>query len=568
MTIKSPIRIDNDTALASNASSGTGTNVDPYILENWEIDGYGYNYALYIGNTTEYFVVRNCTINGTSVAVSWPYFGSCGIQFQSIASGTANITNCSIYDCITYGIHTNNTDSVMMFDNTIWNCTLRGINIDDGDNFDIESNTIYGNMTTVLGVSFNTLSDDSTLAYNYIESTVIAGVAFNDSWSIDIAENVIQGDIHPMLLTQIPYAGILAYNSRYVNTSDNTFQGIGMSIYLDSCVEVSTYSNDILNCTTGYYISNQSVMTSLYDYFNNIVESCIVLTTNCEYVNISYGTFNNSYIGISSDVCEETTIEYSNFININYGISLSMINDTIITYTNFIDTDAACEIVNCEDISLFNCTIVGAIYGINASNSIDILAYNIDITNCNFSIIVDKVSGLVIYSGSIYDVDCGIYVTNSSGIMIWDINITLSTNGAIILINVNVTVLLNNSFVDSSFYQVYFVNVTNAGCFGNYFYTAEYGDAYDDGNNTWSNETYGGNYWCNYTYFDEDGDGYGEIPYDIAGGDSQDLYPIAETYVSVGNTLYDLIILLMPVVIIIAMLGVIIKSIKNIMKKR
>jgi len=54
-------------------------------------------------------------------------------------------------------------------------------------------------------------------------------------------------------------------------------------------------------------------------------------------------------------------------------------------------------------------------------------------------------------------------------------------------------------------------------------------NAYDADSNLWYNTTLQeGNYWSDYTGSDNNGDGIGDTPYNISGGNNQDVYPFMQ----------------------------------------
>lgn len=66
-TVHEPIRIKGNEDFAEKAEengwSGDGSEDDPYVIEGYEIKGGGDGYGIYIGNVTDFFVIRNLYVH-------------------------------------------------------------------------------------------------------------------------------------------------------------------------------------------------------------------------------------------------------------------------------------------------------------------------------------------------------------------------------------------------------------------------------------------------------------------------------------------------------------------------
>ena len=72
LTPHAPIRIDSNADFPGIASAGDGSVGNPWVIENWDINGTGVGYCIYVGNTTEYFEVRNCSLYNASGVLFFP----------------------------------------------------------------------------------------------------------------------------------------------------------------------------------------------------------------------------------------------------------------------------------------------------------------------------------------------------------------------------------------------------------------------------------------------------------------------------------------------------------------
>ena len=79
--------------------SGTGTSEDPYIIEGWRIDQPPADYGIYVDHTTDYFVVRDCVIEGTTQA---------GIYFNTVRNARVEDTQIGLSDTAVYLLDSSN----------------------------------------------------------------------------------------------------------------------------------------------------------------------------------------------------------------------------------------------------------------------------------------------------------------------------------------------------------------------------------------------------------------------------------------------------------------------------
>jgi parallel beta-helix repeat protein len=133
-----PILINGNAGfLGPNATTGittgSGTPSDPYVIEGWDIDASAAN-GIVIENTTVYFIIRDCHIDGNS--------SNLGIYLLNCINGTLNNNT---FSNSTYGIYLESSSSNIISCNHVRDNTLQGIYIDSGSSNRIWNNTFTRN---------------------------------------------------------------------------------------------------------------------------------------------------------------------------------------------------------------------------------------------------------------------------------------------------------------------------------------------------------------------------------------------------------------------------------------
>ncbi len=202
-TPHNPIEVTNDMELAAVAVSGSGTVVDPYVLEGWTITTTGTD-GISITGTTAHFIIQNCWVEAGS---SWPYMG---INITSVAPRTVTIFNntCqnNYYGIVIYksanvsldsnlctknnrnGITLHKSGNVIFNDNTCTQNNYRGIDLWDSGYATLSKNLCSQNYDAGLYLSYsgNSILNDNTCAQNHHR-----GIYLEHSSNITLSNNIL-----------------------------------------------------------------------------------------------------------------------------------------------------------------------------------------------------------------------------------------------------------------------------------------------------------------------------------------------------------------------------------------
>ena len=226
-----------DFTLANGVTDGTGTAIDPYIIENWEIDATSDMFGVYVYATTAHYIIRNVHVSGS---------GSFGVAIYQASHGT--VEGCLI-DSGMFGMFVYESSYCNLTGNEVRDQDLLGIEIDACEWVNITGNTLSNNNMSSIAlleaghstISSNTCTDSNMTGmmvmdsgYLWVENNNASnnawGIAMNNTWNVVIADNDVTSNTD---------YGLLLGNSTDISVFHNVFIGNGVQAMQDTCVNTA-----------------------------------------------------------------------------------------------------------------------------------------------------------------------------------------------------------------------------------------------------------------------------------------------------------------------------------------
>jgi parallel beta-helix repeat protein len=186
------IKILSDQDFIDLGFSGTGSESDPYLIENLEITGDSYSDNIEIKDTTKFFIIQNCYLKSGSQAIS----------IEDAAPGTVQVINNICESNKNRGLWLENTNDTYIANNEMIENAVCGIRLENCSSCLITENIFsdsaaLGALAILLSnsaditVTYNTMinqyysgiammhTNDSLIAYNHIEQHNTYSIKFN-----------------------------------------------------------------------------------------------------------------------------------------------------------------------------------------------------------------------------------------------------------------------------------------------------------------------------------------------------------------------------------------------------
>lgn len=302
------IRIDNNTELAEVASSGDGSQTNPYIIEGYNIDAHGKGNGLYVGNTTLNFTIKGCTVYNTT-RVDQIYKRGGGIALYNVKNGLIINNNCSLSR---YGILLEESSSVIIKGNSFTDNEWSGLKIIGSSENTVSKNSFVGG---------DGLSMEDALNNKFYDNTFEKSNIFFDEKKNTYTSQIITKNN--------TVRGKPIYYYKNSNMDGVAVPSDAGQVILGNISNMIVENLDMTNGHTGVDIGFSSDITISNNYVRSFHTGIVLVETEgCE---IRDNTFENCHFGIDiKENSKENIISDNTFKNGVIGVQLQYSNKNIL----------------------------------------------------------------------------------------------------------------------------------------------------------------------------------------------------------------------------------------------
>ncbi|MHA1202232.1 MAG: right-handed parallel beta-helix repeat-containing protein, partial [Candidatus Heimdallarchaeaceae archaeon] len=201
----SAISITDDSGFS--AFPGTGTEIDPYLIDGYNITTTS-SMGIYISGTTKHFTIKNCYLNASNY----------GIYIDTVAEGTTTAINNTCSKNTEDGIRLDYSDGSTLADNNCSNNGYNGLHLYESGSATLTNNTCSN--TGLYGIILVS-SDNSTLTNNTCSDNFDGeGIYLSSSGDSTLTNNTCSDNIFGI---RLDYSGSSTLTN---NTCYNNMVGI------------------------------------------------------------------------------------------------------------------------------------------------------------------------------------------------------------------------------------------------------------------------------------------------------------------------------------------------------
>jgi parallel beta-helix repeat protein len=555
------IRIDGNGELHSFCSIGSGTQEDPYVIENL-IAPQGTWYGIAITNTDKFLIIRNCTISYQKEFGI--YLWGCDNIFIENNSLVGNIYGIYYSNCNKIVISTNSFiecyDGVLQWEsnyctlskNIIHNCEV-GVYASSRGNSDFNNyvNNDCTNNTVGLSIggSHNNLLNNTcsyndkgititgglnnTVSYNLcrynresgiellggnqiISNNQMVGCGFRTyaiDTPIDMTNKVNGKSVHHynnkdgLNLTGIVDVGqIILVNCNYCKISSLNLSNASIGIYLEesshNLIINNTCSNEWIGiiCSGGYPSSENNTISNNTCSFNRYCG--ITLGNRADNNYIHNNSLNNNYEGISISNSFSNIVTENQFINCGISVSISYVNNppsnSVIDTSNKINGKSLRYYEFMNGLVISGLTDVGQLYLKDCTN---FKIEDLNIANTSCAVLLKNSSYNIIKRVNCSENRIGLYLSTSYYNTISDCILSNNSEYGIYYYMANNNNFTRNIVSLNEIHGVYGVSAEKNIFWNNLFLCnikSNFNSTPGALDNLWDNGSVG-NYWSDYT---------------------------------------------------------------------